>query len=79
MAQHFLLSAGARSLSAAKIICMSDDRVENDHPSTTMDTSTKLVRERKCHGNEEHATRVHGRGNRQAVATPAEQTVQHTP
>ncbi len=29
MAQHFLLSAGARSLSAAKIMCMSDDGVEN--------------------------------------------------
>ena len=28
MAQHFLLSAGARSLSAAKIMCMSDDAVE---------------------------------------------------
>ena len=79
MAQHFLLSAGARSLSAAKIMRMSDDGVENDHPSTTVDTSTKLMRERKRHGNEEHAMRVYGRGNRQAVATPAEQTVQHTP
>ena len=29
MAQHFLLSAGARSLSAAKIMRMSDDAVEN--------------------------------------------------
>jgi len=29
MAQHFLLSAGARSLSAAKIMRMSDDGVED--------------------------------------------------
>jgi len=29
MAQHFLLSAGARSLSAAKIMHMSDNGVEN--------------------------------------------------
>ena len=29
MAQHFLLSAGARSLSAAKIVRMSDDGVED--------------------------------------------------
>jgi len=29
MAQHFLLSAGARSLSAAKIMRMSDSGVEN--------------------------------------------------
>ncbi len=29
MAQHFLLSAGGRSLSAAKIMCMSDTGVEN--------------------------------------------------